>query len=177
MRANTAINVSTKTLKAENRVPRWVMPVIKTGVVTADAIIAMLCFLAAFNVREGNAILSATAWAWSQEFVPYAGILYFAIPIRLAMLIYERVYQYHGAFSYTREAIKIFKAVAVGSLLITGWAFLFRGGFAFRDFSYSRGIFFLDFALALFLLTAFHLALRFAQTRVRAGGVNLIPTL
>jgi exopolysaccharide biosynthesis polyprenyl glycosylphosphotransferase len=93
------------------------------------------------------------------------------------MLLYERVYQYHGAFSYTREAIKIFKAVSVGSLLITGWAFLFRGGFAFRDFSYSRGVFFLDFALALVLLTAFHLALRFAQARVRGVGVNLIPTL
>jgi hypothetical protein len=153
------------------------MPVVKGTVVLADAALAAFCFLAAFRLREGSAILSQTAWAWTEDFVPYAGILYFAIPVRIAMLIYERVYQFQGAFSYTREVTKIFKAAAVGSLLITGWAFLFRGGFAFREFSYSRGIFVLDFALALAALLAFHLALRFAQARVRRTGINLIPTL
>src|SRR5687767_1344838 len=177
MRAETAIITKAATLKAENRVPRWVMPVVKAAVITSDAAITIFCFLAAFKLREGMPILSSTAWAWSPDFVPYAGILYFAIPVRLAMLIYERVYQYHGAFSYTREAIKIFKAVAVGSLLIAGWAFLFRGGYAFREFSYSRGVFFLDFALALAFFGIFHLALRFAQVRIRGAGINLIPTL
>ena len=177
MRAETAVQTSTSVTKAQNRVPRWVMPLVKGSVVIVDACLAAVCFLAAFILREGNPVLSESAWAWSQEFVPYAGILYFAIPIRLAMLAYERVYQYQGAFSYTREAIKIFKAVAVSSLLITGWAFLFRGGFAFREFSYSRGVFFLDFILALVLFGAFHLTLRFVQARIRNSGVNLIPTL
>jgi len=177
MRAETAISETTTTRRAENRVPRWVMPVVKGTVVVADAALAAFCFLAAFRLREGSAILSQTAWAWTEDFVPYAGILYFAIPVRIAMLIYERVYQFQGAFSYTREVTKIFKAAAVGSLLITGWAFLFRGGFAFREFSYSRGIFVLDFALALAALLVFHLALRFAQARVRRTGINLIPTL
>lgn len=177
MRAETAISETTTTRRAENRVPRWVMPLVKGTVVVADAALAAFCFLAAFRLREGSAILSQTAWAWTEDFVPYAGILYFAIPVRIAMLIYERVYQFQGAFSYTREVTKIFKAAAVGSLLITGWAFLFRGGFAFREFSYSRGIFVLDFALALAALLVFHLALRFAQARVRRTGINLIPTL
>ena len=177
MRAETAISETTTTRRAANRVPRWVMPVVKGTVIAADGALAAMCFLAAFKLREGQAILSSTAWAWTPEFVPYAGILYFAIPVRVAMLIYERVYQFQGAFSYTREAIKIFKAVAVGSLLITGWAFLFRGGFAFREFSYSRGIFFLDFGIALAAFLAFHLALRFAQARIRGTGINLIPTL
>ena len=163
--------------RAENRVPRWVMPAVKGAVIAADAALAAACFLAAFKLREGSPILSSTAWAWTQDFVPYAGILYFSIPVRVAMMIYERAYQFQGAFSYTREAIKIFKAVAVGSLLITGWAFLFRGGFAFREFSYSRGIFFLDFGLALVAFLAFHLTLRFAQARIRGTGINLIPTL
>lgn len=153
------------------------MPLVKAAAVAMDAAITIFCFLAAFKLREGTEVFSATAWAWSQEFVPYAGILYFAVPIRLAMLVYQRVYQFQGAFSYTREAIKIFKAVSVGSLLITGWAFLFRGGYAFRDFSYSRGVFFIDFALALAAFAVFHLALRFAQGRIRRSGINLIPTL
>ena len=176
MRAETAIP-ATIARRAENRVPRWVMPLVKIGVVVADALLTAICFVAAFKLREGSAILSDSAWAWSQEFVPYAGIFYFAIPVRLLMLAYEQAYQYHGAFSYTRDAIKIFKAVAVGSLLIAGWAFLFRGGFAFREFSYSRGVFMLDFGLALFAFTVFHLALRLAQTRIRGAGINLIPTL
>lgn len=157
--------------------PRFVMPLVKAGVVAMDAALTVFCFLSAFNFREGTAVFSETAWAWSQAFVPYAGILYFAVPIRILMLVYERAYQFQGAFSYTRETIKIFKAVAVGSLLITGWAFLFRGGFEFRDFSYSRGVFFIDFALALALFLVTHLGLRFAQARIRGRGINLIPTL
>ena len=171
------ISRETAVKRAENRVPRWVMPLVKTWVIATDAAIAAGCFILAFSLREAAPILSPTAWAWSKEFVPYAGILYFAIPVRIAMLVYERVYQFHGAFSYTREALKVFKAVGVGSLLITGWAFLFRGGFAFRDFSYARGVFFIDFALALAAFLLFHVLLRFAQTRVRDAGINLIPTL
>jgi len=153
------------------------MPAVKAGVIAIDAGITIFCFLMAFKLREDSVIFSSTAWAWSQAFVPYAGILYFAIPIRILMMVYERAYRFHGAFSYTRDAIKIFKAVAVGSLLITGWAFLFRGGYAFRDFSYSRGVFLIDFALALSLFLVLHLALRFMQGRIRERGINLIPTL
>ena len=153
------------------------MPLVKAGVVLMDMALTVLCFLTAFTLREGTQVFSSTAWAWSQAFVPYAGILYFAVPIRLLMLAYERAYQFQGAFSYTREAVKIFKAVSVGSLLITGWAFLFRGGYAFRDFSYSRGVFFLDFGLALAFFLITHIALRFVQARIRGRGINLIPTL
>lgn len=177
MRAETAMTAKTTARRTESRVPRWVMPLVKGLVVLSDALLTAVSFLVAFKLREGSAIFSSTAWAWSPDFVPYAGILYFAIPVRLAMFAYERLYQYQGAFSYTREATKIFRAVAVGSLLITGWAFLFRGGFAFREFSYSRGVFLLDFALALTAFIILHLGIRFAQARIRRAGINLIPTL
>lgn len=166
-----------KFIRSQRRVPEWILPTAKALIFLADAGLTVVCFFLAFYLREGSPILSATAWAWSKDFVPYVGILYFAIPIRLVMLLYERVYRLQGAFSYTQEAIKIFKAVLVGSLLIIAVAFMFRGGFAFRDFSYSRGVFFLDFALALVIFTAFHLGLRYAQTIFRRRGINLIPTL
>ena len=153
------------------------MPAVRLAVVCADAALAAITFLAAFKVRDGGEILSSTAWAWSKAFVPYAGIFFFAIPVTVAMLIYQRVYRYYGAFSYTQEAIKVFKAILVSSLLTVAWAFLFRGGFSFRDFSYSRGVFLLNFAFALVIFTAFHLGLRFIQTRVRERDINLIPTL
>ncbi|MDM7923656.1 MAG: sugar transferase [Pyrinomonadaceae bacterium] len=159
------------------RVPRYVLPLITAVVAGVDALLTAAALLLAFTLREGEPILSETAWAWSKEFVPYAGIFYFAVIIRIAMLAYTRVYRFGGAFSYANEAIKVFKAVAVGSLLIIAWAFLFRGGFAFREFSYSRGIFVLDFVLALAFLLAFHLAVRAAQAAVRRRDINLLPTL
>lgn len=176
MKAEAAIRTSS-IVKAHNRVPRWVMPVVKLSVFAADCALAGLCFVAAFIFREDAPVLSETAWAWSRDFVPYAGILYFAVPIRALMLVYQRVFRFQGAFSYTQEAFKIFKAVFVSSLLIVAWAFLFRGGFAFREFSYSRGVFVLDFAIALAVFVVFHLGLRYLQTLVRERDINLIPTL
>lgn len=175
MKVETA--VKPKLTKTENRVPVYVMPLVKTLILLADAGLAVACFMCAFSWREGEAIFSKTAWAWSKEFVPYAGVLFFVVPIRLAMLVYQRVYRLQGAFSYIVEFIKIFKAVAVGSLLIVAFTFMFRGGFAFREFSYSRGVFALDFAVALVVFSSFHFGLRFLQTLVRRRDINLIPTL
>ncbi len=175
MKAKTTAKTVIK--KAESRVPRFVLPLVKTAIFAVDALLTALCFFLAFKLREGDTIFSATAWAWSKDFVPYAGILYFALVCRLIMLAQQRVFRLHGAFSYTQEAIKIFKAVAVSSLLIVAWAFLFRGGFAFREFSYSRGVFLYDFAISLVIFTAFHLSLRYVQTLFRRRDINLIPTL
>lgn len=153
------------------------MPAVRVTVLCMDALLAGVAFVLAFKVRDGGAVLSSTAWAWSKGFVPYAGIFYFVVPVTVLLLVYERVYRYYGAFSYTQEAIKIFKAILVSSLLTVAWAFLFRGGFSFRDFSYSRGVFLLYFAFALVAFTAFHLGLRVIQTWIRERDINLIPTL
>lgn len=162
---------------SDRRSPRWVLPLVRFAIMAADVVIAAGCFLAAFKIRESENILSSTAWAWSREFVPYAGIFFFAAIARLAMLLYQRVYRFHGAFSYAQDATRIFKAVTVSSLLIIAWAFIFRGGFAFRDFSYSRAVFVLDYGIAIAAFIAFHLAIRYIQTIFRRRGINLIPTL
>jgi exopolysaccharide biosynthesis polyprenyl glycosylphosphotransferase len=57
------------------------------------------------------------------------------------------------------------------------WAFLFRGGFAFREFSYSRGVFVLDFVIAFAAYAAFHTIVRLIQVEFRNRDINLIPTL
>ena len=164
-------------INVENRAPAWVMPTVVVSTALVDAALTIVCFFAAFALRTRHQVFSDTAWAWSKDFVPYVGILVFAIPARLCVLVYEGGYSFGGAFSYFHEAIKVFRAVLIGSLLIVAWSFLFRGGFAFREFSYSRGVFVMDFALALAAFTAFHLSLRFIQTLVRQRGINLIPTL
>jgi len=164
-------------IKAENRVPVWVLPAVRAGIFVFDALLAVVCFAGAFLLRGEGPLFAGGGWNVSPQFAPYAAVLWVAVPIRLAMLLYQQVYRLSGAFSYTEEAVKIFKAVSVGSLLIVAAAFLFRGGFLYREFSYSRGIFILDFALALFAFAAFHLGLRYLQTLVRHHDINLIPTL
>ncbi|MCW5961965.1 MAG: sugar transferase [Pyrinomonadaceae bacterium] len=177
MKAETTIKPLKKLIKAENRAPRWVLPLVKFAIVCSDALLAFVCFALAFLIREDGAVFSQTAWAWSKEFVPYSGVVFFAIIVRVLMLSYQRVYRFHGAFSYIAEFIKVFKAVAVGSLLMIAFTFLFRGGFAFREFSYSRGVFVLDFLIALVIFSAFHIAIRYIQTLFRNREINLIPTL
>ena len=163
--------------RARRRAPEWILPTVKFLIFFVDAALTVICFTVAFKIRENEAIFTTYSWDWSKAFEPYAGVLLFAVIVRLAMMLYQRIYRLSGAFSYTIEAFKIFKAVSVGSLLIIAATFLFRGGFEFREFSYSRGVFILDFFLALIAFTTFHLAIRYTQTVVRQNNINLIPTL
>lgn len=160
-----------------NRVPRWVMPAVKVGIVVADCLIAFGCFAAAFVLRQGNGVFAEGDWAWAPEFVPYAAVAGFVVPIRVLMFAYQRLYRFSGAFSYIAEFIKIFKGVLTGSLFIIAVTFLFRGGFAFREFSYSRGVFLLDFVIAILAFSLFHLGLRYVQALIRRRNINLIATL
>ena len=72
---------------------------------------------------------------------------------------------------------RVFKATAIGSLLIVAATFMYRGGVAYRTFSYSRAVFLFDFLLALASMGAVRMLLRAGQILVRRRGVNLIPTL
>ncbi len=160
-----------------NRVSIWVMPGVKASIIFFDIALAFLCFWFAFYLRGIGPAFSFEAFSWSQEFAPYLGVLLFLITARTLFLAYEGVYRMHGAFSYVNEFIKVFKAILIGTLATIAFTFLFRGGFEYRDFSYSRGIFLIDFALALIVFSIFHLGLRYIQTIFRKNDINLIPTL
>jgi exopolysaccharide biosynthesis polyprenyl glycosylphosphotransferase len=162
---------------ARRRAPEWILPTVKFLIFSVDAVLTLICFTTAFAMRENATIFAPGSWILSEEFAPYFGVLLFAVPIRSMMFLYQRIYRLSGAFSYTIEALKIFKAVTIGSLLIIAVTFLFRGGFEFREFSYSRGVFVLDFLLALVAFVTFHLAVRYTQAIFRRRDVNLIPTL
>jgi exopolysaccharide biosynthesis polyprenyl glycosylphosphotransferase len=166
--------------RAHARAPEWVIPAVKVALVSMDVSITLAAFLAAFYVREGIPLLMPSAegrLAWSPGFEPYGALLPLVLLIRLLTLSYYDLYRLRGEFSYADELLRVFKATTVGSLLIVAAAFLYRGGFEFRQFSYARLVFVLDFLLALAAFTALRLAIRGAQTFARRGGINLIPTL
>jgi len=157
--------------------PRWVMPSVRIGVIAADALLSAIGFILVFWLREGKSAFADGPLLWSESFLPYVGILAFAIPCRVVTLGFARVYRFDGAFEYSRELARVFGAVVISSLLVIAWAFMFRGGYLYRDFSYSRGVFALDLLVTLALLSAFHLAVRAIQSAARKRGINLIPTI
>jgi len=169
-----------RSVRVPARAPRWAIPAVKTGLTLVDVLVSLLSFTAAFYLRHQEAILSRTAdgsLGWSREFAPYAVLLPLVVPIRLLLLRYYDLYRVRGEFSFVEDISRLFRATAIGSLLIVAAAFMYRGGIAYRTFSYSRALFLLDFLLALAGMSVVRMILRAGQILVRRRGINLIPTL
>src|SRR5215211_5826410 len=167
-----------RSVRVPGRAPRWIVPAVKVGLVIADAFAAAWSFIFAFTLREGvSAFAARGGLKWSEAFAPYGALLLFVVAIRLLSFRYCDLYRVRGEFSFVDDAIRIFKATAIGSLLIVAAAFLYRGGFEFRAFSYARSVFVADFLFVLFSVGMLRLVMRSVQTFVRSRQINLIPTL
>ena len=167
-----------RSVRVPGRAPRWIVPTVKVGLVIADSLAAVISFILAFTLREGvSAFAADSRLAWSADFAPYGALLLFVVAIRLLAFRYCDLYRVRGEFSFVDDAIRIFKATAIGSLLIVAAAFLYRGGFQFRAFSYARGVFVVDFLFVLLSVGVIRLLMRSAQTFARRRQINLIPTL
>lgn len=165
-------------VRVPGRAPRWIVPAVKVGLIVADALAAALSFMLAFYARELVSVFAtADGLAWSNRFAPYGALLVFVVAIRLLSFRYCDLYRVRGEFSFVDDAIRIFKATAIGSLLIVAAAFLYRGGFQFRAFSYARSVFVADFFFVLLSVGLLRFFVRSVQTFVRSRQINLIPTL
>ncbi|PYS70899.1 MAG: hypothetical protein DMF69_12070 [Acidobacteria bacterium] len=165
-------------VRVPGRAPRWIVPTVKVLLVIMDAFAAAFAFGLAFKYREGFDVFAGTGpWSWSHEFAPYAALLVFVVVIRLLALRSVNLYRIRGEFSFVDDGLRVFKATAIGSLLIVAVAFLYRGGFEFRAFSYARGVFIVDFVIALLSIWSIRVLMRSVQTFVRQRQINLIPTL
>lgn len=154
------------------------MPTVKVLLIIADAFAAAFSLIFAFTLREGtSAFAPGGGFAWSDSFAPYGALLFFVVGIRLLSFRYTDLYRLRGEFSFVDDGIRIFKATAIGSLLIVAAAFLYRGGFEFRAFSYARGVFLVDFVFVLLSVGLIRLFIRSVQTFARSRQINLIPTL
>ena len=167
-----------RSVRVPGRAPRWIVPTVKVGLIIADALAAAISFILAFTLREGvSAFATDSRFAWSEDFAPYGALMLFVVAIRLLAFRYSGLYRVRGEFSFVDDGIRIFKATAIGSLLIVAAAFLYRGGFEFRAFSYARAVFLVDFVLVLLSVGLIRLLMRSAQTFARRRQINLIPTL
>ncbi|MDQ1707268.1 MAG: hypothetical protein QOJ88_479 [Pyrinomonadaceae bacterium] len=172
--------VEARVVRAPSRAPQWLIPAIKTALVVADIAIAGLSFAVAFLLRQSGPIFGpagAELYGWSQSFAPYGALVLFVVLIRILSLRYHDLYRLRGEFSFFDDGLRVFQATAIGSLLIVAAAFLYRGGFNYRAFSYARSIFVIDFLIALGSFYLLRLFVRSGQTFFRQRGINLIPTL
>ena len=170
------------TVRVPARVPPWVMPTFKGALVIVDLALAFATFAWAFYIREGALLIQqrlGAGPAWTRAFAPYGALLILVVPIRVITLAYYDLYRLRGEFSFVEDAIRVFKATAIGSLLIVAGAFLYRGGLhsPFRAFSYARGVFVIDFLLALTAYALVRFMVRGGQMLARRHDLNLIPTL
>lgn len=168
------------TVRVPGRAPNWVIPIVKAALVAADVLIAASSFAGAFYLRQGGSLVVRTGaggFAWSSSFAPYGALLLLVVLIRLLSLRYYDLYRLRGEFSFVDDAVRLFKSTAIGSLLIVAAAFLYRGGFQYRAFSYARAVFVLDFFLSLAGVVTLRLMTRSAQGFARRRDINLIPTL
>jgi exopolysaccharide biosynthesis polyprenyl glycosylphosphotransferase len=175
MKTAETISANLRLARAPAYAPAWAVPLARGALVVADAALAALAFVGAFKLRQGGAILT-DGGAWSAAFAPYGALLWLVAPVRVLAASYYELYRLRGEFSLFDDGIRVFKAAGLGSLLLVAAAFLYRGGFEFRAFSYSRSVFAADFALALAGLAGARLLARGAQILLRRRGVNLIPT-
>ena len=167
-------------VRVPSRAPAWFVPVVKCSLVAFDVVLATASFILAFYLRHYQSVFQKSAsglFSWSHAFAPYAVLLPLVIPIRLLLLRYYDLYRVRGEFSFVDDLARVFKATAIGSLLIIAATFMYRGGIAYRAFSYSRGIFLLDFVLVFAGVGLVRMLLRTGQIVVRRRGINLIPTL
>ncbi|HEV8588139.1 MAG TPA: hypothetical protein VGQ72_04640, partial [Pyrinomonadaceae bacterium] len=136
MKAEPAKSETTaQAVRVPARAPRWVVPLVKFALAISDVVLASLSFAAAFYLRHHESIFSRDAQgalAWSSAFAPYAVLLPLVIPIRLLLLRYYDLYRVRGEFSFVDDVARVFKATAIGSLLIVAAAFMYRGGVAYR---------------------------------------------
>src|SRR5207237_4443470 len=135
----------------------------KCSLVAGDVVLAAASFILAFYFRHYQSVFQKSAsglFSWSRDFAPYAVLLPLVIPIRLLLLRYYDLYRLRGEFSFVDDLARVFKATAISSLLIVAAAFFYRGGVAFRTFSYSRGIFLLDFLFVMCSIILLRMLLR-----------------
>jgi len=169
--------IDASAVRVPGRAPRWIVPTVKVLLVLGDAVAAAVSFIGAFRIRQSVSAFGNNGWLWSDQFAPYGALLIIVVIIRLLTMRYVQLYRIRGEFSFVDDALRVFKATAIGSLLIVAAAFLYRGGFAFRSFSYARGVFLVDFVFALLSIGLIRFVVRTIQTAVRKRQINLIPTL
>lgn len=145
----------------------------------------VLCAVAAFLIAYRLWIGPLAEWRpgfiagerdWT-EAAPYLSLLPFIPLIRLAANWHAGLHGRLGTLSLLDDLGKVVQAATVGSAGIIVLAFLYRRGFEYRAFSYSRGVILLDWVLSMALMLVVRAGLLRWARWLRQQGMGLVPCL
>ena len=137
----------------------------------AAALVGGLSLVSAFVLREGDPFC-AVGWHLCGRSRPYMQIVPFAGLIRAVILLRRRPWQQRRPRGYIEEIAEAIRDAAFGSVALIGFTFMFRSGFRFRGFSYSRMIFVFDWAIATVALVGLAIAIKMVLGGLRRRGHN-----
>lgn len=107
------------------------------------------------------------------EAEPYVAVVGFAAVIRGLVFLTHRHSRNRRCRGWADEVTEAVREAAVGSLGIVFLTFFWRGGSRYRTFSYSRGVFLLDFLFAAVALAVLAVGTKVVLGRLRQKGHNL----
>ena len=155
----------------------------------ADSLVAAGSFLLSYRLRMLNHVPSpdeviglllpgelVSTLKWP-TFQPYLHLFIVVAPLHLLWLSRNRLYVLRGEFSLLNDLVALIRATTMATLWLIVIAFMYRGVFAFREYSYSRGIFLLHAGVTFIGSLLLRLGLRWTQTMLRRRGRNVIPAL
>jgi exopolysaccharide biosynthesis polyprenyl glycosylphosphotransferase len=143
-------------------------------VLSVDMLLAVVCFLVAYAMRLNVSLLSMGEVLSSQEFRPYLHLVVVAPIVRVFSYSLFGIYDTtKRSFGAARDIFDLLKAVCLGSGILIIVAFLYRGVFEFREYSYPRMIFPLDWLLNLFAVTGVHSLLQAFLDEMKRRGVGV----
>jgi exopolysaccharide biosynthesis polyprenyl glycosylphosphotransferase len=101
---------------------------------------------------------------------PYFELIFFAGAFRAVFAVWRRPWTSRREKGYLDEVSEGIVDAARGSVLLVVFTFFFRSGTRFSGFSYSRLVFFYDWAIATVLLVGLAIAAKALLMRARSNG-------
>lgn len=142
--------------------------------ICVDMLIAVFCFLVAYSMRFQGSLLDLESIRSSADFEAYLHLILFAPFIRAFSYNLFGIYETEWRSSRPAEnTFGLFKAICLGTGIIIIVAFLYRGLFQFREYSYSRRVFALDWLFNLVVVTGVHALIRAFRDELRRRGVGV----
>ncbi len=139
-----------------------------------DMVLAVVCFAVAYAMRSNVSVFNLGEIVSTEEFRPYLHLLVFAPIIRVFCYslfgVYERTRRSPRA---VQDVFGLFKAICLGSGILIIVTFLYRGVFEFREYSYRRMVFALDWLLNLGMVIGVHTLLQAVLDELKRRGIGV----
>ena len=136
----------------------------------AAAALGGTALLLAYAIQNGSPFCGG---GFCEGARPYVPVFYFAIVARGILFVLGRHHRNRLSHGYTDQIVEGLLEGGVGWLANVVFTFYHRGGVEFRTFSYSRGVFLLDWIFASIGLIFLLVLMKYSLARLRSRGHDL----